>query len=381
MDTNTRQLVQAVHDSNARIVLVAAGAGTQALSNLLNVAGASRTLLEALVPYSEASFDTFLGQTPMQYVAEETARLMAGRALSRAHWLDPSDSPLIGLSCTATIITDRPKQGQHRAYMAIWQPEKLICRSVFLQKGARDRTGEEAVVSNLMLNLLAEACGLDFKLDILLGNGDSLTETRDDFEEAVQALLAGKRPFFTVADNGRLSHTEPTAPLLLSGSFNPLHDGHLEMAQTANRLLGKPVTFELPASNADKPPLTTKTVLQRLAQFAGRYPVCVSMAPTFIEKSRIYPGTTFVVGYDTAQRILHPRFYQDSQAKLIGALSEIKAAGCSFLVAGRVDDNGRFHQATDLTIPTEFKELFQPIPFRNDISSTALRNAGEKGSR
>ncbi|MCZ7667231.1 MAG: hypothetical protein M5U34_08445 [Chloroflexi bacterium] len=54
MDKETRQLVQAIHDSPTRLVMVTAGAGTQALSDLLGVAGASRTLLEALVPYSEA---------------------------------------------------------------------------------------------------------------------------------------------------------------------------------------------------------------------------------------------------------------------------------------------------------------------------------------
>lgn len=381
MDTNIRQLVQAIHDSQNRIVLVAAGAGTQALSNLLNIAGASRTLLEALVPYSEASFNEFLGQVPAQYVAEETARLMAGRAYTRARWLQPSDSPVLGLSCTATIVTDRPKQGQHRAYLAAWHPEKLICRSITLQKGARDRAGEEEVVSKLMLNLLAEVCGLTLNLDIPLENGDLLTETRDDFEDAIQALLNEELPFFGIADNGRLSLTGTTPPLLLSGSFNPLHDGHLKMAQAASKFIGNPIAFELPATNADKPPLQKKTVLHRLAQFAGLHTVYVSTAPTFIEKSRIYPGTTFVVGYDTAQRILQPRFYENSQTKALKALSEIKGLGCSFLVAGRVDDNGRFHQATDLSIPNGFQDLFHPIPFRNDISSTALRKAGEKGSR
>ncbi len=138
MDSNTRQLVQAIHDSPMQLVLVAAGAGTQALSNLLNVAGASRTLLEALVPYSEASFDAFLGQTPAQYVAEETARLMAGRAYTRARWLQSTATPVIGLSCTATIITDRPKRGEHRAYIAVWQPEKLTCISIQLEKGSNE---------------------------------------------------------------------------------------------------------------------------------------------------------------------------------------------------------------------------------------------------
>lgn len=62
MEADIKQLVQTIHDAPERIVLVAAGAGTEALSDLLGVAGATRTLLEALVPYSKAAFDEFLGQ-------------------------------------------------------------------------------------------------------------------------------------------------------------------------------------------------------------------------------------------------------------------------------------------------------------------------------
>ncbi len=232
-----------------------------------------------------------------------------------------------------------------------------------------------------MLSLLAEVCGLEANLLLPLGTGDYLTETHDDFEGNVQALLHGELPFFSIADNGRLSPTAHPAHLLLSGSFNPLHKGHLKMAQAASNLTGKPVAFELSATNADKPPLPLETVLHRLAQFAGRHTVYVSTAPTFIEKSRIYPGTTFVVGYDTAQRIFEPRFYEDSYDHMLLSLSEIASRGCSFLVAGRVADNGRFQQASDLTIPPGFEALFTPIPFRKDISSTELRNAGQKGSR
>jgi hypothetical protein len=175
-----------------------------------------------------------------------------------------------------------------------------------------------------------------------------------------------------------------TPRAILSGSFNPLHDGHLKMVKTARAILGTAVTFELAAINADKPALPLEDILERISQFAGRWPILISTAPTFIEKARLYPGATFIVGYDTAERILHPRYYQNSHENMLAALEEIRQHGCRFLVAGRVDPTGRFRDLTDLAIPNTCRDMFLGIPdsqFRQDISSTEMRRTGQRGSR
>lgn len=384
MDSDIRQLVQKIHDCPTQVMLVAAGAGTGALSDLLGVAGATRTLLEALIPYSEAAFDEFLGQKPPQYVANETARLLAGRAFTRARWLNPKEQRVLGLACTATIVTDRPKKGQHRGHIATWQPSRLICHQIQLNKGARDRSGEENVVSRVLLNALAQACGIPEQLALPLTEKDILSSEVADFEKLVQQLQQSKIAYFAIHDNGRTICDESPPKLLLSGAFNPLHDGHLEMARVAGQLRGEEVVFELAIDNADKPPLSTTVALDRIAQFAGRYTIFASSAPTFVAKARIYPGATFVVGYDTAVRILQPRYYGNSITDLENALDEIRTSGCRFMVAGRTGEDGVFRRARDLEVPEKYKDLFERIPselFRKDISSTELRQTGAKGSR
>ena len=384
MEETIQLLVQKIHDSPPRIVLVIAGAGTHALSWLLAVAGASRTLLEALVPYDQAASNDFLGQSTKQFVSDTTARQMAGRALTRARLLRQEDETVIGLACTATIVTDRPKRGQHRAHIATWQNERVSSYQLIMDKGRRDREGEETLVSQLMLNALAAAYGLPDQLMLDLSPADRLIVETTDLVSAAEALHSSQIGFFAVDDIGRVSIDSNVPPLLLSGSFHPLHDGHLELGRIAAEMIGQPIAFELSAHNVDKPPLPSAVILDRIAQFAGRWPIYASDAPTFIGKARLYPGATFVVGFDTAVRILLPKYYGHSEAAMQAALAEIRELGCHFLVAGRIDKTGRFQDAGELPIPSHLRDLFIAISgdkFRRDISSTELRRAGKRGSR
>jgi hypothetical protein len=381
-------LIQSIHHSATRTVLVATGAGSQALADLLAVGGASRTLVEGLIPYSMAALVDFLGQPPAQAVAPATARLLAGRALTRGRWLEGSDFPLVGLACTAAIASDRPKRGDHRAHVAFWQPERLVEFNLHLEKGVRDRSDEEQLVCTVILNALAHACGLADRLPLELGAGDRLESQSYAYSPLADELQRGDRAWFGLGADGVILTPAETPRVIVSGSFNPLHEGHLGMAHAAARLLGdggeEMVTFELSAANVDKPPLPPATVLDRIAQFAGRYPVCVSHAPTYVEKARLYPGATFVVGFDTAVRIFDPKYYQDSSDRMMAALDELRRRGCRFLVAGRSDSQGVFHTLAEIAMPPAFADLFQPIPanlFHLDISSSALRAQGGRGSR
>ncbi|HRN67889.1 MAG TPA: hypothetical protein PK205_07640 [Promineifilum sp.] len=377
MDESIRSLIQAIHDSPPRAVFAAAGAGSQALADLLGVPGASRTLLEALIPYAADSFDEFLGQQPEQYVSAETGRRMAGRALARAHHLRELETwPIVGLGCTATIVTDRPKRGEHRAHVAAWSPARLTAWTLYLEKGARDRAGEEGLVSRLILDALGEACGIADRSLLPLGPGDSLSVERIDYAAAAERLRHHEVAWFGIEPDGGLATETPVA--VLSGSFNPLHAGHTGLAETAAALLGVPVTFEVSAVNVDKPPLETTVLLDRLSQFAGRWPVVAGNAPTFVEKSRLYPGAVFVVGFDTAARIIQPRYYGDSEAGMLAALAEMRDHGNRFLVAGREGDDGHFRELRELEIPAGFAGLFEAIPerlFHSDVSSTEIRAA------
>ena len=98
----------------------------------------------------------------------------------------------------------------------------------------------------------------------------------------------------------------PPHGVILSGAFNPLHAGHEGMAAAAARLTGLPASYELAVVNADKGALGPPEILRRAAQFSGWATLTLSRAPLFSQKAALYPGRSFVLGYDTAARMLDP---------------------------------------------------------------------------
>ncbi len=198
----------------------------------------------------------------------------------------------------------------------------------------------------------------------------SIDQTRADVGAAFQRLRDGQ-----CRAAGLVRVTDSPGKLVFPGAFNPLHDAHRQMAALAEDLLGASVEFEISIENVDKPPLELREIKQRVEQFEPQRTIWLTRAPTFVEKSEIFPGATFVVGADTIARIAAPRYYGHDVAAAERAVEAIAAAGCRFLVFGRLWFD-EFTTIENIELGRCLRALCRQIPeadFRMDISSTDLR--------
>ncbi|MBQ8286476.1 MAG: CinA family protein [Thermoguttaceae bacterium] len=275
-----------------RYVFSISGGGSAFLSDYLSIPGASASFLEGLIPYSPEATNAFLGFRPENYSSERTARLLASAALRRARTLaaaaqetrkpdenlniknrlfnvaplsplsatnaktpenrdknkeiknsgnfDLSAFSLVGVGATASLVSDRPKRGEHRIFCAVETLFETFSATLTLEKGARDRAAEERLAADFILTVLlfaaenavdrAAALGIDAEtanaaeserstvLDAA-NSGDFLrlnAQTTANVAEAElnQACAAARARFSTVApETANAAESELNAPL------------------------------------------------------------------------------------------------------------------------------------------------------------------------
>jgi len=381
-------LIQQIHDTPHRGVLVVTGGGSSAISQLLAEPGASRTVLNAVVPYSEAALHGWIGGQCDSACSEATARAMAMAACESAQdcseLADAADGLFFGVGATASLASDRPKRGAHRVYVALQTVERTSVWSLELEKGRRTRSEEEAVTAQLILHAVATACGLAAAEKFSPVGTGRLTFREKWASPLWRDLLwgLGENILVDAAAGDQPASDSYCKRAIFPGSFAPAHEGHKQIRDVACKQLGNEATLELSVVNVSKPPVDFLSLEERLQSIVTLMPdaqVWLTRAATFVEKARSLPGATFIVGADTIVRIGDPAFYAPTDNSLKTArdiaIGELADLGCRFLVFGR--KNGpRFETLDNLTLPPALRELCDGVPesgFRQDVSSSDLR--------
>jgi len=400
-----------------------------------------------------------------------------------------------GVGVAAALAREPPLQGEHRCHIALCVDDGgglaagggsggggggvEALWSLRLAKGARSRAQEEALCATAVVGAAAAAGGVlapgsgaltegaaAAAMEALL-RGAGWGEAGDALEVALRrprpplqrllhaggggaggggggeeavthALLVGPAPAAALPNFplAAAAAAEGRPLVVLPGSFNPLHDGHVALAAAALAVVAARggaaggggagatparapplLVYELSVLNVDKPPLSEAEVERRAAQFfpppppllgggsggggggGGGSLLLLSSHPRFLEKAALLPGASWVVGWDTAARLLCPRYYEGGEAGMVAALAALLAGGTRFIVGGRLASaaplpegwehlRGAAGAGAFLTLnahllpraPPLLCPLFEELPeaaFRRDLSSREIRRAQE----
>ncbi len=358
-------IVKKIHESPFKITFVSSGGGTNAISSLLEVPGASNTILESYIPYSKDSMDKFLNRKPDHYCSLDTCLSMGANAYKKSKEIDTKTKSkyLLGLSITANLATTYEKKGDHKFFIVIQANDYTKHLECFLEKGKRSRNEEEELITACAISLLAESCGLSYPLP-------------DQKEHINVNTVIAEKSWKKLFNNkvGFISNNKSNPELIFPGSFNPLHEGHMKMKELAERKTGMHTTFEICAKNADKPPLTYVEIKRTIDQFQNDESWMLTSAGRFSEKAEMFPNSVFIIGADTLMRVFDEKFYKNYK-DMMEHIERFNDHNINFLVFGRKVGK-KFISLDQIKIPEIIKDRctgFGEESFRDDISSTELR--------
>ena len=380
MNSDLEYSITRIHNSKTKLVMSVSGVGSQSINWLLSVPGASKTLIEATIPYSNESLNRYIGEVPKQYVSKATALSMAKAAYMQGAQYGNNEMDIIGVSCTGAISTNRKRRGDNQAFIGLWGPRLKYVAHLILEKGERNRVEEEELVSSLIVQCVEEKLLGNSVLNVDLNKLESVSVDETEFSSDLDSLVNGHISSITSMGTNLVGLDKSFKGGILSGSFNPIHQGHIELSKIASDILEAPVAFEISVTNVDKPLLQADEIKKRVSQFERSETVILTCAPLFAEKSGIFQNSTFIIGNDTALRLVDPKYYDNDVQNMYTSLQKVKDNKCDFLVAGRLQ-NSEFKTISDMAIPEAFISLFQGIPesqFRMDLSSSELRSDGTK---
>ncbi|MYC25324.1 MAG: hypothetical protein F4X56_05330 [Gammaproteobacteria bacterium] len=346
-----------LHLSDWAGVCYLTGGGSLLLSQLLNIPGASATILDAQIPYSYEALTQLLGSRPQQACSETTARNLAMKAFMTAQQLRSTDE-LFGFGITASLSTNRQKKGAIRAFVALQTMSRSqVTKMEFTDSNTREE--QETMLAQVAFSKLC--AGLELAADSYPNY-----KTRTANAQNCHNRLYKREPVTIGA------RTKAYFP----GAFNPLHAGHRRMHALAEEILCCEVQYELSVKNVDKFPVDYFDLNERINQFAT-HEVVLTNLPHFFQKAKHLcknEAVSFVVGVDTLARIIEPKYY-DAGKQLDEVIDFFITSGTKFLVFARMVDN-KFRTINDLSIPEGLLKHCQQVEvskFQCDVSSTTLR--------
>ena len=379
--------------------------------------------------------------------------------LDDSYKLESLDSNIIGIGITGALATSRPKAGPHHAFICFYTSNTYTVYLLNMEKNKRTRVEEDDCISHLVYHLLLDHCNIK-KIEInTIGESDlAISSTPLKVDQFIKDMIGDKiyilekhvvserfkyewnlnrflrqdiRTVVCVSPDNNIENSKfyedltlPAKTVIYPGTFNPLHEGHLEilrsfLSMTSHHRPRPIVLFEYCLNNVDKQDKDIEKLKEIIMQFNRENPmlkflrgnqgkgyfgfsfgIILTRAAKFVDKSIEFKNCYLLCGADTMIRIFMTKYYRDSGAEegneennfratlnMISALTTISNNGVLIWVAGRIckallSETESYETLTTLLQREEYRKyftlqfysLFHEIPNnRIDLSSSEIR--------
>ena len=394
--------------------------------------------------------------TCCKYQLEESAHQATAcpTQLDDSYKLESLDSNIIGIGITGALATSRPKAGPHHAFICFYTTNTYTVYLLNMEKNKRTRVEEDDCISHFVYHLLLDHCNIK-KIDINTIGKSEIGTTHLEVDQYIKDMEGDKiyilekhvttqqykhewnlnrflrqdiRTVVCVSPDSNIENSKfyedltlPAKTVIYPGTFNPLHEGHLEilrsfLSMTSHHRPRPIVLFEYCLNNVDKQDKDIEKLKEIIMQFNGENPmlkflkgnqgkgyfgfsfgIILTRAAKFVDKSIEFKNCYLLCGADTMTRIFMTKYYKDAGAEegnesratlnMISALTTISNNGVLIWVAGRIcraltAETDSYETLTTLLQKEEYRKyftlqfysLFHEIPNnRIDLSSSEIR--------
>ena len=381
MEPALRVALEAVHASPVRAVLHVTGGAAQSLGWVMAVPGASRTLLEARVPYAFARANGRPARPRAEAVRQPPDRARHGaRGVQARRATHPPRSKRASRRRRRVHVRARLRAAEARRAQV--RRRRLRCQrrrryTLAMEKGRRDRWDEDGLASRLVVQALADAAA-DADADAasvdvaalgpvapvepprprgrsdVLGARRQPHDQREPIVDPIEWLTSGAGDLVELTDGvpTAIGAVPPNA-LVLPGSFNPTSRRHRPPVapppqamlrtsvpvRTRVRTRGDQRRQGNASGRGGSPPRRAvhgcDVGLEDVECDRARWSPCQTRRHRCSDAVRnprlssrrngIMPGATFVIGHDTAIRLVMPKYY-GGEARMMPLRSSVRTA-------------------------------------------------------
>jgi phosphopantetheine adenylyltransferase len=388
--TDINSIVDAIHATNKktgnRFVITTTGGAFSSGSYLMSRPGASSTVVQLNGPYAQEATVKYIKEPTESFASLKAANELSITSLKQCRDLLYQEKyTFIGVGVTAALATNRWLKGDHRMHIVITTDINRFTFSLNLYKGFppdpetpekifRTRAQEDDLCGKLVIFAIAYICKiipLTFFENLIQENFLNIMDKYNFHDEIfynpILRLLHSKIPEISdlrhevvnsvlVSDGKYFVNPSLKNIVMLPGSFNPMHQGHITALQSACALNHTDGIFELCVVNIDKAPLSFDDIQQRITTFDSR-PVVLTNAPLFSDKDKLFPGISYAIGVDTAIRLINPKYTYGDENQMVENILKMTFNNTKFYVIPRLFGSARISK--DFTLKLKDDELLR----------------------